>query len=59
MKTDNYEAGTKHYVAPNGISSLVKHFIKQAGKPAPSPQKKKKNTPNQNKTKKKKHVDVR
>ncbi|XP_072051376.1 renalase-like [Amphiura filiformis] len=31
MKSDSYEPGTKHYVAPKGISSLVKHFIKQSG----------------------------
>lgn len=25
------EPGTKHYVTPDGVSSLVKHFIKAAG----------------------------
>lgn len=25
------EKGMKHYVTPNGVSSLVKHFIQKAG----------------------------
>lgn len=26
-----HEAGTKHYVAPNGMSSIAKYFINQSG----------------------------
>lgn len=26
-----YEAGTKHFVAPNGVSSIVKYFINKSG----------------------------